>query len=819
MPDTITHVNIAFPIGIHQTFTYSVPESLTEDIKIGARVVAPLKRREAQGYVVEINPEFDENLRSKLKPIRQVLDDEPLFTEELVNLLRWISTYYLTPLGRVFHTALPSEMKVKKSISYTRICSDESLQDEENLQPLLQFPRGKPVREKQLLEQADLHPADIRDCIRRNYLTRKVEYHPPRGRSVQIVKLEQTVRDHLHQFLQDIDTRATAQKRLLEELASHTDWIPAAQIVRQAETSYSTLRSLEEKSLVTVRKKPIVQDPLQVYGEPLKKEVQFTDTQQQVLGEILQSIRQGIFHPFLLYGVAGSGKTEIYIKCAEEVLHRGQRVIMLVPEIALTPQMARRFRGHFGERVTLWHSNLSTGERAYTWRKITAGDYDVIIGARSAILLPVTDLGLIIIDEEQENSYKQSEPDPRYHARDVALVRARNNNAVVVLGTATPSLESYYNAVNEKYTMLKMPERPYEANPPRINVVDMKEEWEQVQDYPHFLSKSLVDSIQTRLERNEQIILLQNRRGFAPVLQCMDCGWHAECSRCDVSLTYHKIDNKLLCHYCDNEMAPAAQCPECRGTKLEYTGLGTQRAEELLSETFPGARIIRMDADSTIRSGSHRRILDAFEEHKYDILLGTQMIAKGLDFPNVTLVGVINADTGLFFPDFRARERTFQLLAQVSGRSGRAEKPGEVVIQTSASDDPSIKYSTQNEFRAFYNKTLAERNELNYPPFSHLANITVKGPRRDKVEQLTMNIASRLHRRSGKQQILGPAPAPMERVRGNYHWRVTLKSGKADDPAGAQLRHLILQTVLRMDEYPTSGNYRITVDMDPGDML
>lgn len=815
----LTIVNIAFPIGTHQTFSYLVPEEYSHQVEIGSRVIAPLGQRKSQGYIVEIDPEIDENIRKKLKPIIKIIDDEPLFSEELVKLLKWISTYYLTPFGKVLHTALPSEIQVRKSVTYRRLISDEKIESNGEFQELINVPMDQPIRETTFLEQTEFTQEELRKFLEREYISREIQYHPPQGRKVQTTKLERTVRDNFDAFLGDLDNRAVAQKRLLEELRKHTDWLPAAQAVQLAETGYGTLRSLEEKSLVQVQEKPVVQDPLRVYGEPIKKEVEYTPDQQKAIHEILQGIEAEEFHPYLLYGVTGSGKTEIYLRAADEVLEKGQQVIMLVPEIALTPQTARRFRGHFGERVTLWHSNMSAGERAYTWRKIAAGDYDVIVGARSAIFAPVQNLGLIIIDEEQENSYKQSEPDPRYHARDAAMVRAKNTDAVVILGTATPSLESYYNAVQDKYTMLELPERHTKAVPPSIRMVDMKKEREASAEYPHFLSKDLVEVIQERLDRKEQIILLQNRRGFAPILQCMDCGWHAECPKCDISMTYHKSGNYLLCHYCDAEMSPLVQCPDCMGTQLQYTGMGTQRAEEILAEYFPDARIIRMDADSTTQSGAHRKMLDAFGQQEYDILLGTQMIAKGLDFPNVTLVGVLNADTGLFFPDFRAQERTFQLLAQVSGRSGRAEKPGEVLIQTSAVDDYSIKCATQNEYGQFYNRTLSERNELNYPPFSRLANITIRGPQRERVEKLAMKIGHNLFSNKGNMDVLGPAPAPMERIRGNYHWRLTIKSRKENDPAGSKLRHLLRTSLLPMTEYPSSGNYRINLDIDPGDML
>lgn len=812
-------INIAFPISTHQHFTYLVPEQWAHLIQVGARVVAPLGQRNPQGYIVETDPEISGDIRKKLKPVNRIIDDEPLFSEELVKLLKWISRYYLTPLGKVLHTALPSEVQVRKSISYVRTVSDETLKNRTDLEYLLDFPEDKPIRESAFLEQTEIMEQELQELLKLGYLERQVEYQPPAGRKVQTVRLDSQTRESLQEVVEELDKRATAQKRLLKELSGHQDWITAAQAVQESDTSYSALRSLEEKSLIEVRERPLVQDPLQVYGEPVKKEVEYTRHQQNAIEYILGAIKKGEFHPFLLYGVTGSGKTEIYIRAAEEVLSRGRQVIMLVPEIALTPQMARRFRGHFGEQVTLWHSNMSAGERAYTWRKIASGDYRVVIGARSAIFAPVRDLGLVIIDEEQENSYKQADPEPRYHARDAALVRARNNEAVVIMGSATPSLESYYNAVTDKYTLLELPERHQFARPPAVRLVDMKKEREESEQFPLYFSTGLIEGMRERLDRNEQVILLQNRRGFAPVIQCMDCGWHAECPRCDVSMTYHKTRDKLLCHYCKAEHNPPDQCPDCRGSKLRYSGLGTQRAEEMLEEQLPDARILRMDTDSTTRVGSHRKLLNAFENHECDILLGTQMIAKGLDFPNVTLVGVINADTGLFFPDFRAQERTFQLLAQVSGRSGRAEKPGEVLIQTSVTDDYSIKCATQNEFGQFYNRTLSMRNELNYPPFSRLANITVRGPRRDKVESLSEKIGGRLFQMKKKEEVLGPAPAPMERIRGNYYWRITVKSAKEKDPNGGNLRKLLRGAVLQMKEYPASGNYRISVDIDPGDML
>lgn len=815
----LTIINVAFPIGTHQVFSYFVPENLNRDLQIGMRVVAPLGRRQSQGYIVEINPVIDESIRPKLKPIRKVIDDEPLFSSELVRLIEWISKYYLTPVGKVLHTALPPEIQVRKQIRFTRIVSDEILQKDDDLAVLLQFPAGQLIREKTFLEQTELMEDELDRLLTDGTISKEVEYQPPTGRTVQTVRLTDSTRAHLEEALSSLDNRAVAQSRVLRELSNHHDWIPAAQVVQEASASYGTVHSLEEKALVEVQEKPLVQDPLQVYGEPMKKEVEYTPAQRNAIDTVLESIRREKFEPFLLYGVTGSGKTEIYIKAAEEVLSKGQQVIILVPEIALTPQMARRFRGHFGERVALWHSNLSNAERGYVWRQIAAGKIDVIIGARSAIFSPVHNLGLIIIDEEHETTYKQSDPEPRYHARDVAMVRAKNNDAVVILGTATPSLESYYNAVNNKYTLLELPERHHMATSPSIHLVDMKKERESAHEYPLFLSEQFVEAIQERLEKKEQIILLQNRRGFAPILQCVDCGWRAMCPRCDVTMTYHKSQNHLLCHYCDAEMSPRVQCPDCLGSNLRYSGMGTQRAEELLAERFDGARILRMDTDTTTKVGSHRKFLDAFERQEYDILLGTQMIAKGLDFPNVTLVGVINADTGLFFPDFRAQERTFQLLAQVSGRSGRADKPGEVIIQTSVTDDYSIKYATQNEFQAFYNKELSDRNELDYPPFSWLANITIRGPRRDRVEEIAGRAGQRLFAHKHRLNVLGPAPSPMEKIRGNYHWRLTVKSRKDDDPKGTQLRRLLKMAILPMKEYPSSGKYRITVDIDPGDML
>lgn len=514
--------------------------------------------------------------------------------------------------------------------------------------------------------------------------------------------------------------------------------------------------------------------------------------------------------PFLLYGITGSGKTHIYIELASRMLQQNRGVIILVPEIALTPQTIQRFRSALGSVVTVIHSHMSDGERRDSLQELVTGTKRVVIGVRSAIMAPINNIGLIIVDEEHDGSYKQSDVEPRYHARDVAVMRGHLQGALVVLGSATPSLESFQNALTGKYALIRLTTRFGAAALPRVTLVDMREEQRNNNWKP--LSIALVEGITEALANKRQIILLLNRRGFSTVLLCKDCGYTAACPNCSVTLRYHRADTSIKCHICGFQQVAPDQCPQCQGTKIKYQGTGIQKIEEHLAEQFPEARVIRMDQDTTRKKGAHASILQLFAEHKADILLGTQMVAKGLNFPGVALVGVIAADTGLHVPDFRASERTFQLLTQVAGRAGRADSCGVVLIQTYSPDDPAVRAAEQHDYTTFFNQEVVSRQELGYPPWGRLARIVVVGRSEQAVIALITTIASRICRLDKGITILGPSPAVLQKIANESRYTLLLKA-----PRSAALGTVL--TEVRRQMYPLPAAVKLIVDVDPVNML
>jgi primosomal protein N' (replication factor Y) len=488
-------------------------------------------------------------------------------------------------------------------------------------------------------------------------------------------------------------------------------------------------------------------------------------------------------------------------------------VLVLVPEIALTPQVASRFRKAFGSRVALWHSRMTKAEKGWTWQQLKKGEYSVVVGARSAIFAPLKNLGLIIVDEEQESSYKQENPAPRYHARDVAMVRGKQSNAAVLLTSATPCLESYYNVLQNKFTLLKLTKRYGKSNYPAVELVDMKKEYSD--DGSALLSKSLIQAINDRLERSEQVIILQNRRGYSRVHQCLECGEIKKCKHCSVALTFHRTDNNLHCHYCEAFEIPESKCGQCNAENMTFSGSGTQRVEDVLQQQFPDAKILRMDMDTVRGKGSHIKILEKFANGKADILLGTQMIAKGLDFENVTLVGVINADSGLFFPDFRAGERVFQLIYQVAGRAGRRDKPGQAIIQTYNPDDIYIQTAAALNTKKFYNVALAQRQELSYPPFSRIGRILFTGKNKLIVDDFAQRVGRKLQGNSN-YKILGPAAAPIEKIKGNWRAHLIIKSKSRNISSLHQFIHSTIGFIIFERKWK---GVRILIDVDPVSML
>jgi primosomal protein N' (replication factor Y) len=541
--------------------------------------------------------------------------------------------------------------------------------------------------------------------------------------------------------------------------------------------------------------------------------------QASAVQRVTESMQQNRFEVFLLYGITGSGKTQVYIDAIRNTLAQGKDAIVLVPEISLTPQAVARFQANFGNRIAVLHSHMSAGERYDAWRRVHRGEARVVIGARSAVFAPVKNLGLIVVDEEHETSYKQADPAPRYHARDVAIVRAKKSNAVVLLGSATPSVESYSNAQRGKYTLLELPNRIDNVPLPAVRILDMIRWRQSAPDHEGIFSRILGEKIAEKLDKKEQIILLQNRRGFAPLIRCVSCGYVRLCDACSIAMTYHQRGNLLRCHYCNaHERAPDA-CPQCKGLDIIFKGIGTQKVESALHELFPQARVVRMDLDTTRGKLAHDHILREFGEHKYDILLGTQMIAKGLDFHKVTLVGVVSADTGLLMPDFRAGERTFQLLTQVAGRAGRRNLPGEVIIQTYSPDDVCMSCAREHDFKKFYEYEVREREALRFPPFSRLALILFRHRDNERIRGIAQDFAALLKKTGGPFRVFGPTPSPLERIQNEFRWQVLIKNDMAKDPSAHQTRATLNRVAEFFHKANRHSRVRMIVDIDPMSMM
>ncbi len=532
-----------------------------------------------------------------------------------------------------------------------------------------------------------------------------------------------------------------------------------------------------------------------------------TPQQKQALDSIKSCMDNAFHRVFLLHGVTGSGKTEVYLQSIAHALNMGRSSIVLVPEISLTPQTVARFRARFGEKIAVLHSRLLGSRRASEWRRISSGEAQIVVGARSAIFAPVKNLGLVVVDEEHETSYKQEDV-PRYNAREVAIKRAELSNAIVILGSATPSLESFYAARNGHYALIELHERIDSRFLPEVEIVDMREELTRVKRLPIF-SQSLKNWIDKDISEDKQVILFLNRRGFSTFVSCRKCGYVVTCKRCNVSLTYHFHKRKLVCHHCNYKMDPPDVCPQCNSSYVKYWGIGTEKVESEVHRFFPKAVISRMDTDATHKRGTHEKVLAKFKDHKIDILVGTQMIAKGLDFPKVTLVGVISADTALNLPDFRSGERTFNLLTQVAGRAGRGDLGGKVIIQTYTPGHYSIQAAKNHDYHSFYDKEISLRKELNLPPFCHMVSLTFRGRKEEKVLKVSESIRNRLLKKgkSKKVEVVGPAPSPISRMKDIYRWNLFLKSEKVEHAVA------LLKKVLGRRR--KEGGVIITVDVDP----
>ncbi len=825
------YVEVALPPPLARQFTYGIPEEM-DGFLPGALVLVPVSQRLLTGIVTRVNIPLERGLNSsKIRDIVQVLDDS-LLSDEIVDLCRWLADYYMAPLGSALVAALPPGVRLssKRSVSLT-----EAVQVEDGC--VVDAPEWEQLsgKERILIEelarsgslkvstlQHRLGRRGIEKCLtwlrRRGLIDVAPILEDRRMRSISEMHVHIVDKQESEYALPALEKRARRQADCLRYLLEN-DGCTRPVLVR-AGFSTAVIKGLEQRGLVNSELRERVRDPLAHIEQGEGVELAPTVDQQRVIAALEESLCACVFHGALLHGVTGSGKTLVYMHLVRSALAQGRSAIVLVPEIALAWQMVRRFKQYFGNEVAVLHSQLSAGERYDTWKRLRRGEQRIVIGARSAVLAPLPDVGLLIVDEEHDVSYKQEDLESgfplSYSARDLALMRGQRQRALVVLGSATPSLESYANAEYGKYTLYSLPNRVDNRPLPAVYVVDMKREPFQRKQRTIF-SKVLRLKMGKCFERGEQVILLQNRRGFAPFISCGSCGESVQCASCRVSLTYHRGREgaRSCCHYCDFSAPVPPVCPSCGAAELRFEGVGTQKVEEALVEQFPNVSVIRMDVDTTGWKGAHDEFVERFRRREADVLLGTQMVAKGLDFPEVTLVGVISADTGMHMPDFRAAERSFQMLTQVAGRSGRGEQPGEVVVQTRLPEDPVLLTAAAQDYAAFAERELVERREAGFPPFGRLLVLRWRGEDEEGVERVARCSSDRLMQSLDPSiALLGPSPAPLARLRGAYRWQALLRAD-----ASRPLRDAAREAWDDMSQLAQRHDVVFTVNVDPLTMM
>ena len=808
-----SYIEVAVAVPIYHTFTYSVPEYLLPFVEAGKRVLVPFGQRRLTGYILGSSQDCQ---AAEIKHILDVLDEQPLFGSAMITFFQWISDYYKHPIGDVIKNALPGGLTLYDYASVMITPQGEQALKNDAINPL----------ERALLKLLDSGPCRL------NHLSRKLNQMVPDAfihsleRSGHILKTRElrqasikTRRERFFALADPVPARnrlSKPRKKIIDILTDQGE-ISISELKKHVPTAARLVRALENDGYLTVRHKRVYRDP---FGEPIRADIPpiMNAEQQNVVDQIVDSLDKG-FTTFLLQGVTGSGKTEVYMQVADETLRQEKSVLVLVPEIALITQMERRFRARFGERIAVLHSGLSAGERYDQWSRILQQKADIAIGARSAIFAPFPELGLIIVDEEHDSSYKQ-ENNLRYNARDLAVVRAKLNDCVALLGSATPSIQSCYNALSKKFIQVNLQQRIESRPLPAIKIVDLRESL-GYRGQQRFITPVLQQAIKDTLDHHQQVLLFLNRRGFANFALCQSCGQPQRCKHCDISLTYHQKANAFKCHYCGFSRAATSSCDICGSSKIKKMGLGTEKIETTVHKLFPDARVARMDRDTTARKGAIVKLLKGLKDQTIDILVGTQMVAKGHDFPNITLVGIICADLSLSFPDFRAGERTFQLLAQVAGRAGRGSFPGRVILQTYNPDHFSILAARDQDFNSFYHQEINFRKALNYPPFSRMIQLKISG----KDPALTQNYAHKLGDRCrllktsnssvfGTVEIMGPIESSLTRVARRYRWQILLK--------GRRVRALHQFVSQLLSENPTVFHHRrvrVVVDVDPVSLL
>ncbi len=778
------YVEVALPIPLRQTFTYVLPEGLQENIKIGARLLVPFGKRQLTGYAVALHEFLSAELEIEedaLKEAIELLDAEPLLTAEIIKLTQWTADYYASSWGEVLKASLPAGINanVEQIVSITSRGRDELVKiisaSTAKVQILRYLSDNNEVPSREISKKFGTSKTQrsIRELVKQDlatvfHRTMTTQVKPKRRKAVRLLPPE------FHQ--PDKKPLSEAQQNIIDTLLTGNGEIIFTELIERADVGASSINTLVKRGILEIFVQEVRRDPLENVELPDLLNLTLTDQQMKVLAEIEKALETEKYKAFLLHGVTGSGKTEIYIRAMKTALKKGKTALMLVPEIALTPVFSKRLRAVFGEEVAILHSNLSTGERFDEWRRLRSGAARIVIGTRSAVFAPLVNVGLIIVDEEHDGSYRQHEM-PFYNGRDVAVVRANFAEAVVVLGSATPALETFHNSHIGKYDYLSLPNRIGNRPMASAELIDMREVFSSEGKNAVF-SPELVEAIEETHKRGEQSIILLNRRGFSSFVLCRTCGEAIRCNNCDITLTFHRKQAQLVCHYCNHKEKVPKKCPQCEGKFLFFVGEGTEQIEDILQRKFSNLRIARVDRDSTSRKNELEQTLADFSAGKLDMLVGTQMIAKGHDFPNVTLVGVISVDAGLAMPDFRSAERTFQLLTQVAGRAGRGLLPGRVLIQTYHPEHYALQHSKTQKYDDFYQVEINFRQKLNYPPFVALASILIKHSNYNYAFDNAQILRDCLQKTNTEKNciILGPAPAPLARLKGEHRLQILVKA-------------------------------------------
>ncbi|MEO8370893.1 MAG: primosomal protein N' [Candidatus Solibacter sp.] len=797
------YCDVSLPVPLDQPFTYSLPDTLRHRVRAGSRLVVPFGTRKLTGVILRCH---DEKPEHATRDALRLLDSEPVLSPELLALGRWISGYYCSPLGDVLRGMLPLGSEIRQGKVWTltdagRDAARQLLLDTSPDDPVLQVLRmleKRPLSAAYLAKALPLADKAIRSLERKHFIVAEsvqTERDPLRAPSANL-------RVELLPAAEGAEPKLNKPER---ELRAFLDLHPGSHNLKELEDTVRNAspaaRSLARKGLVALKAETVA------VKAAIRARHELNPAQQAAFQQIHDAIHAKRFQTFLLHGVTGSGKTEVYLTAIESALAEGRSALLMVPEIALTPQMAGQFFSRFGDRVAILHSAFTDVERTSQWRRIRSGEASVVVGTRSGVFAPVQNLGLIVVDEEHDGSYKQEE-NPRYNGRDVAIVRAQAAGACVVLGSATPSLESRYNAEKGKYTLLVLPGRIESRPMPVVELIDMREEFLETRKQDTF-SRKLIEALTQRVESGEQTIVLLNRRGFSSFVTCRSCGERVNCVNCSLTLTYHKRDRRLLCHYCGYAEKVPSLCPKCQSEHIYFLGVGSERVEEELHRAFPTARIARLDRDTVTGKRQYEIILDGFRAGDYDMLVGTQMIAKGHDIPNVTLVGVVSADMGLGMPDFRAAERTFQLLTQVAGRAGRGSLPGIVLVQTINPDHYAVRLAAAQDYNAFYEKELNFRRMMHYPPFAAMANVLVRAEKKEAAMRMSSELGFLLTPAPENLRILGPAEAPVPRLKNEYRYQFLIKA------ASRKSLNELLQRIRGFAVENKWGATALVIDVDP----